>query len=95
MGPSDGNKILIPTSQLTISLSLGKIEKLQNIKDTINQWREKQSWHHVFIFRKKKQHIFSEKYTVIEERTSDYKQRMLLKIENFQESDVGVNLNVQ
>ena len=32
---------------------------------------------------------------MIEERTSDYKQRMLLKIENFQESDVGVSFNVQ
>ena len=32
----------------------------------------------------------SDKYTVVEERTSDYSTRMQLQINNFQASDVGV-----
>ena len=34
--------------------------------------------------------FFSEKYSVIEERTNDYSQKMQLRIQNFQKSDVGV-----
>ena len=35
-------------------------------------------------------YYFSDKYTVLEEKTTDYSARMQLQIKDFQESDVGV-----
>jgi len=75
-------EILVPNQLLGYSFGASVVAEclVEAFPNTINYWMKHQT----------EMLLNSEKYTVIEERTSDYKQRMLLKIENFQESDVGV-----
>jgi len=75
-------EILVPNQLLGYSFGATVVAEclVEAFPNTINYWMKHQT----------EMLLNNEKYTVIEERTSDYKQRMQLKIENFQESDVGV-----